>query len=181
METFLYISSILLWVLMLFNILLTLGLARRISRQFPKMEALKPGQPAPDFTAWTLDGDPVTRASYNTNSIAFIFVSPYCAPCREEIPKLERWRPQAETHGISLVLVSDSGEKETRKFVEELGAALPVLVAPRECTTFLRDYKSTATPSFCWVGSDGKVQAAGIGLSELEQKLGGRSGNRERR
>lgn len=110
METFLVISSILLWVLLLFNILLTLGLSRRISRQFPKMESLKPGQPAPDFTAWTLDGEPVTRASYNAQSTALIFVSPHCGPCRDEMPKLETLRPQADSQGISLVLVSDSGE-----------------------------------------------------------------------
>jgi peroxiredoxin len=173
METFLFISSILLWILMLFNILLTLGLSRRISRQFPKMESLRPGQLAPDFTAWTLDGKPVTRASYNAQSVAFIFVSPHCGPCRDEVPKLETLQPQAQTQGHSLVMVSDSDEEETMKFVEELASSLPVLIAPRDRTTFLHDYKSTATPSFCWVNRDGKVQAAGIGLFELEKKLGG--------
>jgi peroxiredoxin len=181
MQTFLLLSSILLWILMLFNILLTLGLARRIRRQFPKMETLKPGQSAPDFTAWTLDGEPVTRAAYNGQATAFVFVSPACGPCREEMPRLERLRSQAEQRGLSLVLVSDADEEETRKFVEELGATLPVLVAPRGRTSFLSDYKSTATPSFCWVGQDGKVQAVGIGVFALEEKLGGFAGNGERR
>src|SRR5262245_2763883 len=144
METILLVSSVLLWVLTLFNILLTLGLARRISRQFPKMESLKPGQPAPDFRAWTLDGELITRSTYDGKPTAFIFISPTCGPCRDELPKLERLRPQTEQHGLSLILVSDSGEEETRAFIEELNTALPVLVAPAGRTTFLNDYKSTA-------------------------------------
>ncbi|NUM45748.1 MAG: TlpA family protein disulfide reductase [Anaerolineales bacterium] len=171
MENLLFISSLFLWGLMVFNILLTLGLARRISRQFPKMESLKPGQPAPDFTAWTLDGEPVTRAAYAGKETAFIFVSPTCGPCREEVPKLDLLRPQAEANGLLLVLVSGSGEEETRKFLEELGSTLPVLVAPPERTSFMKDYKAMATPSFCWIGHNGKVQRSGVGSFELGDQL----------
>lgn len=171
MQNLLLISSIFLWILMFLNILLTVGLARRISRQFPKMESLKAGQPAPDFEAWTLDGEPVTRASYEGQSTVFVSISPHCGPCRDEIPKLERLRPQAESHGHLLILVSNSEERETRAFLEELGSTLPVLVAPHERTSFLRDYKSSATPSFCFVGKDGKVKAAGVGVVELDRLL----------
>ena len=40
METILIISSILLWIVALLNILLTLGLARRIRSAFPRMEVM---------------------------------------------------------------------------------------------------------------------------------------------
>lgn len=173
MQNLLFVSSILLWILMFLNILLTIGLARRVSRQLPKMETLKVGQPAPDFEAWTLGGEPVTQASYSGQSIAFVFISPHCGPCRDEIPKLERLRPQAESHGHSLILVSNSEESETRAFLKELGSTLPVLVAPHERTSFLRDYKSSATPSFCLIGRDGKVKAAGVGVMELDRLLSG--------
>jgi peroxiredoxin len=171
MQNLLFVSSILLWILMFLNILLTIGLAKRISRQFPKMESLKVGQSAPDFKAWTLDGEPVTRASYDGQSTAFVFMSPHCDPCRDEIPKLEMLRPQAEAHGHSLILVSNSEESETRAFLKELGSTLPVLVAPHERTSFLRDYKFSATPSYCFVGRDGKVKAAGVGVIELNGML----------
>jgi peroxiredoxin len=171
METYLLISSILLWVLMLFNILLTIGLARRISRQFPSLEFLKAGSSAPDFTAWTLEGEEIAQANYAGRAVAFVFISPHCQPCREEIPKLEALRPQAGRNGIELVLVSDADEEETRKFIEELGVPYPVLVAPRTRTTFLVDYKANATPLYCLVDAQGKVQAAGLSLSELGEKM----------
>jgi peroxiredoxin len=171
MENILIISTILLWILMLFNILLTIGLARRINTRLPQLETLKVGQKAPDFTAWTLEGIPVTLADYAGRTVAFVFISPGCDPCRDEMPRLERLRPQAEQRDLLLALVSDVNEEETRTFVKELGSTLPVLVAPHGRTSFLNDYKSTATPSFCWIGQDGKVQAAGVGLFALEEKL----------
>jgi peroxiredoxin len=180
-ETILVISTALLWILMLFNILLTVGLGRRINARLPRLETLKVGQEAPDFIAWTPDGVPVTRATYNGQAAIFVFVSPSCDPCRDEMPRLERIWPQAEQRGLSLILVSDGDEEGTRKFVEEMGSTLPMLIAPHKRTSFLNDYKSTATPSFCWVGQDGKVQAAGVGLFPLEEQLEGFSRNEERR
>lgn len=51
METILVVSSVLLWVTVLLNIMLTLGLARRIRSVFPKVDSLKVGQKAPNFSA----------------------------------------------------------------------------------------------------------------------------------
>ncbi|GIK55235.1 MAG: hypothetical protein BroJett015_08980 [Chloroflexota bacterium] len=74
-DTFLLFSVILLWLLVLLNIVMTIGLARRIkSRLPPPIEFLKAGQPAPPFTAWTLAGTQVTDQDYAGQSIAFIFL-----------------------------------------------------------------------------------------------------------
>lgn len=98
MESILIISSILLWVVVLLNLLLTLGLARRIrNAAFPVMESLKIGQKAPDFSALTLQGKTVTLADYAGHAAAFVFVSPDCKPCREErhavlLPDRYQWK-----------------------------------------------------------------------------------------
>lgn len=171
METILLFSSILLWILGLFNIMLTLGLARRITHQFPKLEFLKTGQPAPDFTAWTFGGELVTQSDYTGRAASFIFVSPHCQPCREEIPKLESWHSQSGHNGVELVLVSDANEEETQRFIEEVGAHSLVLIAPRERTDFLKDYKVAVTPSYCLINAERKVQAAGLDLEELREQM----------
>lgn len=174
-------SSALLWVVSLLNILLTLGLARRISRRFPETGLLKPGQAVPDFRAWTLEGETVTRAAYVGKRTAFVFFSPRCSPCRDELPRLEGWRSQSEACGIGLVLVSDSDEVESRRFIDEVSSTLPTLIAPRERSSFLTDYKVVATPCFYLVKDDGKVQAAGLGLYELQIELKRLSEEAERR
>jgi peroxiredoxin len=171
METILVVSSILLWILTLFNILLTIGLGRRISARLPKIEFLKVGQTAPHFTAWKLDGKEMTLANYAGQAVTFVFISPHCRPCRDEIPNLEALYPKAQKHGVELALVSDAGWEETRAFANELGVQLPLLVAPRERTSFLRDYKALSTPSYCVVNAKGKVQAAKMDLSELGREI----------
>ncbi len=79
METILIISSVLLWVMILLNLLLTLGLSRRLNARLPRMDFLKIGQPAPSFTAQTLQGETVTLSSYARRAVAFVFTSPHSA------------------------------------------------------------------------------------------------------
>lgn len=171
METTLIISSALLWIMLLLNLLLTLGLSRRLNARFPKMDFLKIGQIAPSFTVQTLQGETVTLMSYSGQPVAFFFMSPHCKPCRVELPKLEELHPKVEQLGVELVLVSDASEAETQSFADELELKLPILIAPRERTSFLSDYKAMVTPSFCLVDAKGKVQAVGLSLSELEEKM----------
>ncbi|HEY4691675.1 MAG TPA: peroxiredoxin family protein [Anaerolineae bacterium] len=181
METILVLSSILLWVMVLLNLLLTLGLARRMRVTFPRMGSLKVGQRAPDFTAQTLKGETVTLATYAGRAVAFVFVSPDCKPCREELPRLAGLRPKAEQFGVELLLVSDADEDKTLSFVEGTVDGLPVLVAPRERNPFFSDYKAMGTPSYCLIDAHGKVRVAGVGVSELAEKIEALSSSSERR
>ena len=90
-ETVLIGSVALLWVLVLFNLVLTLGLVRRANAnagpQPMEEEGLEAGERAPDFTAETLDGEAVTLATYAGRDVAFLFMSPFCGPCREKLPR----------------------------------------------------------------------------------------------
>ncbi len=77
METSLVVNSILLWVVVLFNLLLTLALVRRLNadRRSEHTMGLEAGQPTPDFTAQTLSGEAATRSTYIGRKVAFVFIS----------------------------------------------------------------------------------------------------------
>ncbi len=169
----LVVSSILLWAIVLVNLLLTVGLARRVRNTLPRTEMLKVGQRAPDFSAKTLEAEVVTLATFARQPVAFVFVSPDCEPCREELPRLADLRPRAKRFGVELVLVSDADEDKTLPFVMRISDGLPVLVAPRDRTSFLIDYRVVGTPSYYLVDAQGKVRAAGMGVAELEAEMGG--------
>lgn len=164
----LLISSVLLWVVVAFNLLLTLALVRRLNatpRQDSKgagevKPGLKPGEQAPDFTAETLQGEQVTLATYAGKGAAFIFFSTDCNPCKEALPGLEALRPAAQRAGVELVLVSNQDATKTRPFVEEMHVRLPVLIAPHPANPFMKDYNFNATPSYCLVDASGRVQSA---------------------
>lgn len=161
MEQVLVLSSVLLWIVVFCNLLLTLALVRRVNANPQPKEGLKEGLPAPDFTAETLSGEKVTLATYAQRDVAFVFIAPTCEPCREALPSYEALGPKAMQSGVDLVLVSMANAEQTRHFVNEFNIQLPILVAPRESNSFMQDYKLSTTPSYCLIDRQGKILSSG--------------------
>lgn len=166
METILVVSSILLWLVVLLNLLLTFGLVRRFNAEHrivttPHQVGLKIGELAPNFTAPTLRGEMVTLSTYAGRKVVFVFISAHCDPCHEILPDLQSLGPKAARAGVEFVLVSSNDMEETRTLVEKEHIRLPVLVAPRSTTSFFEDYKATEVPSYCLVNEQGSIQSSG--------------------
>jgi thiol-disulfide isomerase/thioredoxin len=171
MEQLLIANSVVVWLVLLGHVLLTFALVRKVNGlnqassnggpHMPPKEFLKAGQPAPDFAAETLGGEPVTLADYAGGKVAFLFMSPGCTPCREAIPTLEELQPRAAQAGVSLVLVITSNREQAQVFVNELAVSLPVLVTP-PAGQFKADYKVGGTPFYCLVNKQGRVEATGF-------------------
>src|SRR5258706_10943407 len=113
MEQFLVGSSMLLWVVVLCNLLLTLALIRKVNSGAVDQTkvGLKEGEIAPDFMAETLSGEKVTLAMYAQREVVFIFIAPTCRPCLEALPRYNALGMKAAQSGVEIVLVS-RGEKE---------------------------------------------------------------------
>ncbi|MCP5100675.1 MAG: TlpA family protein disulfide reductase [Chloroflexi bacterium] len=166
MNNALILSSILLWIVVLFNLLLTVALIRRGSAAQPgfdmeNVETLEIGSQAPDFTAETLDGRTITLNTFSGQNVVFVFVSPDCPPCIEKIPILNSLQQKAKQSGVELVLVNVTNKSKAKKFVEEYETHLPMLVAPENNNSFKERYKAMGTPFYCLVDEQGNVQATG--------------------
>ena len=167
MEASLIVSSLLLWVIVVFNLLLTLALVRRLNDVKPHAKldpGLSAGEIAPDFSVQALSGETVTRSMYAGRKVAFVFISTHCAPCHDLVLQLESLTSQATRAGVEVILVSSDKQEETRAFIEEKRIHFPVLVAPRETNPFLNDYRTPGTPAYCFVNAESKVHSAGIPL-----------------
>lgn len=169
MNQFLVVILIMLWILVIFNLLLTLALIRRSNIGTPSKasevrrlanERLFIGQTAPDFSARTIDGEQVALSTYTGHWIAFLFISTSCTMCKDLIPTIKALAPKAALSGVDLILVSGDDDTQTRNFIEEFHIDLPVLTAPQESNDFLKHYKSLRTPSYCLLDDHGRVQAA---------------------
>lgn len=167
MET-LVISSVLLWAISILNFLVTVALARRVNSKqlqngisLPPAPRLDVGQPAPSFSAEDLNQTTVTLANYAGRSVALIFVSPRCQPCRLKIPELQALQPNAQKAGVELLLVIDSNAGDARSFADELQIRLPVIVAPRQSNPLMEDYLASATPFYCLIDVSGRVASTG--------------------
>lgn len=170
LETALVISSVLLWLVVLVNSLLTLALIRRLNRTGQSLVdvGLKVGTTAPDFRAQTLQGVTKTLADYLGRAIVLIFVSPTCQPCRERLPMLQQAAAEASTSDVEFVLVSGGMLEETQAWDQEVDIQLPLLVATQDQNPFFKDYQITSTPTFCLLGADGKVVGSNVVGQNLE-------------
>lgn len=170
MTTFLLISAIATWAVLIFNILLLTGLIKRVnqwggksSKEFLLAEAVRHrGETAPPFTAEAPDGEIVTLDSFAGQDVAFLFLSPTCQPCIEKIPALNNHYRQAKANGIEMVVVNVDPHVTGAQFINDHNIEMPVITAPQINNPFASHYYSTATPSFCLVDAKQQIRASGM-------------------
>lgn len=163
METWVFASSILLWIVVLLNLVLTLALVRRInstSGSSPTIETGPPlGEKAPDFTATTLAGETVTLASYTGHAMTLLFVAPHCRHCNDLL-KILSARIREVTSELTVVF--NSSPQEAEVLTRDLDIHFPLLLAPSSENPFFESYNISATPSYCSLNEQGVVQAKGV-------------------
>lgn len=170
MNTVLLISAIATWIVLIFNILLLMGLIKRVnqlggkpSKEFLLEEAKRHrGEIAPPFTAEMPNGETVTLDSFAGQDVAFLFLSPTCQPCVEKIPMLNSHYPQAKSEGIEMVVVNVDPHMTGAQFIHEYNIEIPVVTAPQISNPFASRYYATSTPSFCLVDAVGQIRASGM-------------------
>src|SRR5437763_1609469 len=130
MEGIWLISYIVLWlfvialgvlVLLLYRQLgiMYLGTAEGVSR-----DGLDKGTRAPDFNLTDQYDHPQQLISYRGQSVLLLFGSPHCSPCRILLPQLHEWARQHRD--VNVVWLNSASPEESRRFVSETGATLPV-------------------------------------------------------
>jgi methylamine dehydrogenase accessory protein MauD len=165
-ETVLLVSSVLLWIVLLGNVLLTLALVRNANKVTARgnpmalPEGLKEGTEAPEFQAQALDETTVTLDDYRQKAALFVFVAPHCGACENILPSLNTMGPQMRE--TELVLVCDGTVEQARALAKEHSITLPLLSAPRQTNSFFTDYKIHGTPNYYLINAQGQIQAAGI-------------------
>ncbi len=184
MNTFWYISLIILWTVVLLNLWLTLRIVnwlqsvRANREQYAEVEdrpELIIGSPAPEFQAKTLLGQPIRLNQYVQKPVVFFFMSPHCGICRDRLPVLNELSMAAKARSSTeFVVVSNENTAETFTWIETIRQEdnteinLPILVAPRSSSDFLKDYNPrNVHPYYCLINSEGIVQSRGpIGIGE---------------
>lgn len=190
MENLVTLNFTLLWGLAFVELVLLVGLARRMRTLSPlpqNLPSLEAGQPAPGFSATTAGGELRTLDDFAGRGLALVFLSPYCPSCRRVPEDLRRLLPAVEAAGARLRVICDArmDDPEAREFVTEVARGLEVLLAPRGENSAFADYMVLATPSFTLVDAEGRVRAGGpLDGSNLAHAVGtffrrGRSAGKE--
>jgi len=90
---------------------------------------LERGNLAPDFELPTLDGETVHLSDFYGKPIMLNFWASWCAPCRAEIPDMQRFYEDKEVEVVAVNLTtSEHSKDDIPEFVEEFGMTFPVLL-----------------------------------------------------
>lgn len=172
------INFILLWGVVLFNLLLTLAVIRRVSGTNigqARQETLNPGEVAPRFQAPLLRGeDIVNQDTYKGRSLLFLVIGIDCQPCHDFLLHVSDIATLAKENDITPIIVSDSNRSLTNSLIEKFNINIPTIIADKSQNKFFEDYKVLGTPWYCLIDQNGVVRAAGfpgINAEDLRKKI----------
>jgi methylamine dehydrogenase accessory protein MauD len=173
MNIFLFVSSILLWLLVLFLGFLLLGALRVLGLlkwRLEQLEAttpsrlgrsgLKVGKKAPDFTLSSVAGPEVALHDFAGRKVLLVLTQSGCGPCKDIVPELNR----VDGHDLQVLVVNKGDLQTTRKWCYELDVHFPVLV--RDGLELARKYEVFATPFAFLIDENGVIVSKGISSSK---------------
>jgi methylamine dehydrogenase accessory protein MauD len=170
MNTLLLISTVVLWLLVLFLGFLLLGTLRALgllSWRLEQLEAttpsrlgrdgLKIGKKAPDFSLPSATGSDVALHDFAGCRVLLVFTQSGCGPCHDIVPELNRIHRKDE---VCVVAVNNGGLEAARKLIQETKASFPVLA--QEQFSLSKRYQVFATPFAFLIDEKGIITSKGI-------------------
>jgi peroxiredoxin len=119
-------------------------------------------QPAPDFTLSRLDGPNLRLAEQRGQVVALNFWASWCAPCRVEMPHLNRLQTKYQDAGFTFLGVNvDDDPKKAAAEAAKLGIKFPVLLDSMKAVSKL--YGLNAMPTTVLIDRDGNVRQVHLG------------------
>ena len=119
--------------------------------------AIAPATVAPDFTLHAMGGPNLRLKEQRGRVVMVNFWATWCAPCRQEMPHLNRL--YEKYRGAGFVLLGVNVDDDTSKAAEvaaKLGVTFPVLLDTEKSVSKL--YDLSTMPSTVIIDRDGKVR-----------------------
>ncbi len=89
--------------------------------QFPEV--------APSFTLMDLNGKSVSLEGFRGKIVFLVFWASWCAPCREELPELDRIYKKFNHLGFEVIAVSvDGSDSNMECFLRKFPISFPILI-----------------------------------------------------
>ena len=120
-----------------------------------------------------LDGTVTTLAACRGELVVVNFWASWCAPCRNELPRLDQWNTAWKNRGARVIAISiDQDETRARRFVEETKLALTVVHDGPD--GLARSLDIPSVPYTLLLDRDGNVIASVRGSAEADVAALGR-------
>ena len=138
----------------------------------PQIDLLEVGSNAPAFEATDLrTNQPVTLADYRGQVVLINVWATWCAPCRLEMPSMERLHKKLAGTDFRILAVSidEEGPETVMKFANDLGVTFDIL---HDRTGAIQQiYQTTGVPENFVVDKDGVIVKKVIGAAEWDSPV----------
>ncbi len=174
MSTLLLVSSIALWLVVLFLGFLLLGALRALGIlkwQLEQLQATTPsrlgrdglrlGKKAPGFNLPSADGKEIALADYAGRKVLLVFTQSGCNPCKAIVPELNRLERRG-THQV--LVVNNAAPEKTSAWAREVDAHFPVLA--QENYALSKRFQVFATPFAFLIDERGIITSKGLAGSK---------------
>jgi peroxiredoxin len=119
--------------------------------------AIAPTTPAPDFSLHAMSGPNMRLKDQRGRVVMVNFWATWCAPCRQEMPQLNRLYEKYRSSGFVLLGVNvDEDSSKAAEVAAKLGITFPVLLDADKSVSKL--YDLSTMPSTVLIDRDGKVR-----------------------
>lgn len=134
------------------------------------------GTAAPNFSATDLQGNPVSLADLEGEVVLLNVWATWCAPCREEMPSMQRLYERLGPQGLRIVAVSIDAAPgaaiggraggDVAAFARDLGLGFTLWRDPGG--EVQRIYRTTGVPESFVIARDGIIEKKVIGATEWD-------------
>lgn len=136
------------------------------------------GKMAPDFELPAIGGGTV-RLSDHKGKLVFVNIwATWCAPCRDEMPSMERLYQKLKGPNFEMIAISvdQEGAAAVEPFAKELGLSFPILLDPEKNDSkdykpegVAKNYMITGVPETYLIKQDGLVILHLVGPTEWDR------------
>ena len=127
------------------------------------------GGPPPALALKDLEGRPHRLADYKGKVVLINFWATWCAPCRDEMPSIQRLKEKLGGGNFAVLAVNlDEPESRIRKFLSGMKVDFVILLDPERRVA--RAWDARILPASFIVGADGRVRYTLVGEIEWDNE-----------
>jgi thiol-disulfide isomerase/thioredoxin len=136
-----------------------------------KNPELSEGAQAPDFALEMLEGRTLQLSELRGRKIVLNFWASWCAPCRKEMPDLERVHRQYGDRVTVVGINIQEDRSSVERFLQEVPVSYTIALDPQGVA--VRAYRVIAQPATFWIDEHGRIVERKFGAytpTELEER-----------
>jgi cytochrome c biogenesis protein CcmG, thiol:disulfide interchange protein DsbE len=129
-----------------------------------QFSAARQGFLAPDFSLQTPSGKTITLSSLRGQPVLINLWASWCAPCRAEMPAIQRVYQDYQAQGFQVLAVNATNQDDPGKattFAQQLGLTFPILLDTDGSVG--QQYQLQALPTSFFVDGNGMIREVVVG------------------